>query len=398
MASNTHLRRSNMKSRLAALVSTLLLLSACSDTPTAASDYHNDVLTAAASKAAKAAQPASAVRWNAMALSLFRARGGNPGRSSAYLTLAQYRAALAATDARHGQTRPSPAGAVAGASVVILKQFYPLDAAAIDAELAAQRAVPPFGKEHNLDFEAGEAMGRTIGVAMLGYAAGDNFGRTSPGLPPGTPNTWTSSGAPIVRGGFGARPFFLTSGSELRPSAPPPFGSPAFLTAIAEVRTIALSRTAAQTAIAQKWIPFSAPYFNAIANDLIEKYNSSELEAARILAYANVAAFDAIIACFDTKFAFWFIRPTQADPSIPLAPGVPLPNHPSFPAAHSCETGAFHGVLADAFPRERAMLDAVAQEASISRVYGGIHYRFDGEAGLVIGESAARLALQRGLE
>jgi hypothetical protein len=56
-------------------------------------------------------------------------------------------------------------------------------------------------------------------------------------------------------------------------------------------------------------------------------------------------------------------------------------------------------VLGDAFPSERRALDAVAQEANASRIIGGLHYRFDGDAGLTIGLSAARLALQReGLE
>ena len=161
----------------------------------------------------------------------------------------------------------------------------------------------------------------------------------------------------------------LASGSELRPSAPPAPGSLAHAVALAEVRTIALTRSANQIAIARKWVPFAAPIFNQIATDLIDDYRRSELEAARILAYANTAAFDAIISCFDTKFAYWAKRPTHVDPSISLAPGIALPNHPSFPAAHSCETGAFVGVLSDAFPSERASLAALAQEASMSRVY-----------------------------
>ncbi len=232
---------------------------------------------------------------------------------------------------------------------------------------------------------------------MLASAASDNFGVTSPGTPPAGPGKWVSSGAPIVRGGLGARPFFLTSGSELRLPAPPAFGSTEFLSALSEVRTLSDLRTASQIAVTQSWVPFSGVVFNGIATDLIDKYRRSELEAARILAYANAAAFDAIIACFDTKFAYWLIRPTQADPGITLAVG--LPNHPSFPSAHSCETGAFEGVLADAFPSERAFIAEVADEASMSRVIGGLHYRFDGDGGLAIGHSAARLALQRrGLE
>ena len=200
-----------------------------------------------------------------------------------------------------------------------------------------------------------------------------------------------------MRGGLGARPFFLTSGSELRLAPPPAYGSPEFLAALAEVRAFADARMPAQVAISQSWVPFSGVVFNGIATDLIDKYHRSELEAARILAYANTAAFDAIIACFDTKFTYWFIRPTQADPGITLAVG--LPNHPSYPSAHSCETGAWQGVLSDAFPSESAYIEEVSQEASMSRVIGGLHYRFDGEGGLAIGHGAARLALtRRGLE
>ena len=57
---------------------------------------------------------------------------------------------------------------------------------------------------------------------------------------------WVSSGAPIVRGGFGARPFFLTSESELRAAPPPAFGSTRYLADLAEVRAISDRRTAEQ--------------------------------------------------------------------------------------------------------------------------------------------------------
>jgi membrane-associated phospholipid phosphatase len=386
-----------VKFRLSMLV-TMAVALGCQDAPTtvAAPRESSGRSLPAASVANDAPQPSS-VRWNRAAIALFRARGGNVGRLTAYLSLAQYRAVLAAQDERHGQDRPSPAGAAAGASVVILKQFYALDAAAIDAALTTQRAELPLGTERNKDFARGEAIGREVAAAVLAFAASDNVGLTPPAVPPVGPGYWTSSGAATVRGGLGARPFFLTSASELRSPPPPAFGSPAYLAALAEVREIALRRTAEQVAIVVKWVPFSGPLFNGVVTDLIEKYHRSELEAARVLAYANAAAFDAIIACFDTKFTYWFIRPTQADPTIPLATG--LPNHPSYPSAHSCETGAFHGVLTDAFPSERAMLDALAQEASMSRVYGGIHYRFDGDAGLALGRAAATLALRRlGLE
>ena len=386
-----------MTSRLAALVAALIVLSGCHDSPTGVVGTRAVTAPLHATPSANNVSPPASARWNRTAVALFRARGGNPARASVYTSLAQYRAVLTAQDERHGRSRPSLGGAAAAASAVVLKQFYPLDVAAIDAELARQRAEEPLGNEHNKDFEAGEAIGRVVAAQVLVFAASDNLDVTAPGVPPVGPQYWTSSGAPTVRGNLGARPFFLTSGSELRLPPPPVFGSPTFLAGLAEVRAFALARTPEQVATVVKWVPASAPLMNAIATDLIEKYHRSEVEAARILAYANAAAFDAIIACFDTKFAYWFIRPTQADPSITVA--TPLPNHPSYPSAHSCQTGAFEAVLADAFPSERAMLDAVAQEASTSRVIGGLHYRFDGDAGLALGRATAALALaRRGLE
>jgi hypothetical protein len=51
------------------------------------------------------------------------------------------------------------------------------------------------------------------------------------------------------------------------------------------------------------------------------------------------------------------------------------------------------GILEDAFPAERKRLDQIAEEAAVSRLYGGIHYRFDMDAGLALGRAAAAKAL-----
>ena len=163
------------------------------------------------------------------------------------------------------------------------------------------------------------------------------------------------------------------------------------------MRAISDSRTAEQLEIARKWAPFANPVWSGVATDLLDKYHRSELESARVLAYANAAEFDAIIACWDSKLTYWFIRPSQADPGITLPIG--LPNHPSYPSGHSCADGAWRGVLTDAFPSERALIEKLEEEGGMSRIYGGIHYRFDIEAGHAIGRAAAGLALERrGLE
>jgi hypothetical protein len=337
------------------------------------------------------------VYWNRRSIELFRARGGGPGRVNAYMAVAQYRAVLAAQADASGPPHASLGAASAAAAVTVLKFFYPADATTLENELAAQRSATGWPGEQQKDFAKGETIGRAVGATMLALAATDGFGATNPGTPPVGPGYWISSGAPIVRGGLGARPFFLDYGGELLAPPPPAFGSPAFNAALAEIRSISDSRTAEQIAIARKWIPFSGPVFAPIATDLIVRYRRNELEAARILAYVNAAAFDAIIGCFYSKFHYWYVRPSQADPAITTPFG--LPNHPSYPSAHSCEAGAFEGVLSAEFPNERKMLAAVAKESSESRFYAGLHYRFDGEAGLELGRNAARIALERrGLE
>ena len=387
-----------MRTRIQLLSAALVVASGCHDGPTGTSRRPPaDAALDATARTANDVSSTSTVRWNRRAIALFRVRGGDVGRVNAYLSIAQYRAVLAAQSKRHGTSRPSAAGAAAGASVVVLKQFYPLDAAALDAQLEAQRAESRSGSETNTDFATGESIGRGIAAAVLAWAASDNFGQTPPPTPLVGSGYWVSSGAPIVRGGFGARPFFLTSESELRLPAPPSFGSAEFLAALAEVRAFSDSRTAEQLEIARKWAPFAGPVWNGVATDLLDKYHRSELDASRTLAYANAAEFDAIIACWDSKFTYWFIRPSQADPGITLPIG--LPNHPSYPSGHSCADGAWRGVLTDAFPSERALIEQLEDEGGMSRIYGGIHYRFDIDAGHAIGRATARLALERrGLE
>jgi membrane-associated phospholipid phosphatase len=342
----------------------------------------------------------ASTRWNRRVAGLVALRPPTNGQAAAsriltYLSLAQYRAVLAAEASKDGSIHPSTSAAVGAASVAVLSGFFPLDSAALESQLDADLDGEQWPGAKNEDVGVGEAIGRAVGAQVNAFASTDNYLRLSPGTPPVGPGYWVSSAAPIVRSLHGARPFFLTSASQLRPPPPPAFGSPAFLAALAEVRAISDSRTPEQLAIAQFWntasAPFTAGALNLIADDLIEEHHRTEREATRILAYANAAAFDAQIACFDAKFTYWFIRPSQADSAITLPIG--LPNHPSYPSGHSCITSAIMTVLADALPEARSRLDGIIEISGLSRMYGGIHYRFDIEAGQAIGRAAAALAL-----
>jgi membrane-associated phospholipid phosphatase len=151
------------------------------------------------------------------------------------------------------------------------------------------------------------------------------------------------------------------------------------------------TRTPEQLAIAQFWNSRVAGYMNQIGAELIVAHKLQEREAAHVLALANMAAVDAVIGCWDAKFTYWFIRPSQADPAITLPIG--LPNHPSYISGHSCNTASFVTVYEHAFPTETAVLEGYVTEAGLSRMYGGIHYRFDIAAGQQLGRSAAAWAI-----
>src|SRR5262249_14336201 len=128
------------------------------------------------------------------------------------------------------------------------------------------------------------------------------------------------------------------------------------------------------------------------AIDLINRHGFGERAAAHALALMNAAGLDANIACHDSKYVYWFIRPSAADPGIKTS--IPVPNHPSYPSNHACVSETAGGILGALFPSERDRMTATANEGGISRLYGGIHYRFDLDAGFEIARKLSALALE----
>ena len=372
-------------------VTTALAITACTEPAT------SPAVTAAPSvSAVKFWEAGSSVAWNRTARDLIAARNvaavATQARILAYLSVAQYNAVVAAEDANDGSNHPSPAAAAAGASLVVLKSFFPssTDAVLLDRQLMAQRSAERWPGEQDRDFAAGEAIGRAVGAEVLAYAATDRVGVAMPPANPGAPGNWTGTNS--VRAHYGARTFALTSGDQFRPAPPPVFGSAEFTGALAEVRALSDGLTAEQLVIVREWAPQGPAWLNGVAAELIVQHHRTERESARILALANMAGFDVLNACFDAKFAYWFVRPTQADPMIGLP--IPLPNHPSYPSGHSCLTATYATVIASAFPEESERLEAMIVEAGLSRMYAGLHYRFDCEAGQELGRRVAEQVLR----
>jgi len=246
---------------------------------------------------------------------------------------------------------------------------------------------------------AGRRLGEDVAARIIAWAPPSPV-LASPwkGTIPTAPGTWYSApGIPPI-GIFmaQARTWLLDSSSQFRPGPPLAYGSPAHQAALEEVRRIARERTPEQTKLAQKWNAVDpwAPW-NETASAAILRHHMSDADAARVLAVLNAASSDAVIACFEAKYYYWTIRPSQADSTIMLADSVSLPNFPSYPSGHACSAGAFDAVLGHYFPQERAEFTRIAEEQAMSRLYGGIHYRFDDDVGLALGRQVARYAVER---
>jgi hypothetical protein len=315
-------------------------------------------------------------------------------RILAYLSVAQYNAVIAAEDARETGDHPSVAAAVGGASVTVLTSFFSGDAPVLEGALDGQLAL--LAQEGSEEVASGEEIGRAVGTDVVTYAAADNFNLSFPPPPPVGPGYWTPEPGAVVRSLYGTRPFALTSPDQFRPPAPPAFGSDAFNAALDELLELPDPPTAEQLAIVQFWAPRVAAYMNQLAVELIESYNLSERKATRVLALANMAGFDAAIACWDAKFEYWLVRPYQVD-EFDATITLPLgkPNHPSYPSGHSCNTAAFATVLTHFFPSQAARFEAMVVEAGLSRMYAKIHYRFDCEVGQELGRRVAAYALSQ---
>ena len=346
------------------------------------------------------------LQWNATGRVLIAARFTDPPRASrvyALLAVAQHATLVAAAgpaDAPGAKRALSLGAAIIATSAEVLRQLIPnatteigeLEQQDLDA-LAASGALDE-------DITAGAALGRRIAERVVRHAASDGSTATWRGTVPQGPGAWYSSAVPpeppLLPQWAEVRTWLMQEPDQFRPPPPPAFGSAEFQAAVAEVRRVADARTEEQLWIAHYWsdaIGSHTPpgHWNRIATILMSRHEVTEREATHGLALLNMALMDAGIACWDAKYAYWVLRPWQADPGIT----VPLmkPNFPAYVSGHATFSGAASEYLGALFPEDAADVRAMAEEAALSRLYGGIHYRFDNEGGLELGRRIGQLAI-----
>jgi hypothetical protein len=187
----------------------------------------------------------------------------------------------------------------------------------------------------------------------------------------------------------------LARADEFRPAAPPAFDSEKIKADLTELKTFA--RTPKSNHKATYWEVFGGArahtLWNEVARTKLLEHGASSQAAARVLAALNIAIADVGVACWEAKFHYWFIRPPQLDSELKSV--FPPPNHPSYPAAHGCFSTAAATVVAAAFPRDRERMLAMGKEAAEARVWAGIHYRTDIDAGQELGRKVGERTLDR---
>jgi hypothetical protein len=309
---------------------------------------------------------------------------------------------------------PSEGAVIAAVSKDILTALFPLEKDFIAAKAAEhQNSLMWAGMSVTSDITAGDSLGRAVGIVFRSRAANDGmkFAQTPKPVSDSIRDDaqarlgwhWANQETPPRP--VGITPFFskvklwcLDSVQAVRPPVPPAPGSADFQTAANELNDVLDNLTNDQRRIANFWSDGLGTYtppghWNRFASESIVKNKYNPLRAARVFAYLNMAMQDAGIACWDAKYYFHYPRPVQAMPGFKTILGTP--NFPSYTSGHSMFSAAASVVLSHIFPDEAAAFDSRYKEAAISRLYGGIHYRFDIDEGGTSGKAVGQFVVNR---
>lgn len=159
-----------------------------------------------------------------------------------------------------------------------------------------------------------------------------------------------------------------------------------------EVEYVQANLTPCQIGMAEFWgtgVPVDQ--WTPIALKLVDTYHVSPPRCARILAAVQNVMNDAFIVTWFYKYCWDFARPVQLNRNLTTL--LNTPHFPTYPSGHSVVSGATSVVLSYFFPAERKKLNQLAKEASISRLYGGIHFRSDLTNGLALGRQLGKIAI-----
>lgn len=334
-----------------------------------------------------------------------------PHRALAYVSVAMHDAMIAAWESKYFYNRRRPAeadptlrtrvstpnspsypsehAAAASAAAAVLSYLLPEEASyfqAIAEEAGRSRLFA--GVQYPSDNSAGMGLGRAVAARVIERARADGSSEMWTGTVPTGPCMWTGTN-PGNAAMPNWKPFLLSRADEFRPPPPPDCQS-----AEAKAQADAVRQYTRTFPTNYKAFYWQSPEgllvlpYNNISKWLFEdKMDTNPPRATRAYALLSAANFDAFIASNDGKYAYWYLRPHQLDSGI--TPLFPVPNFPSYPSNHSTLSTAKAEVLAYLFPRYADLSRAVGKEAGDSRIWAGIHYEMDNQAGVELGRKVA---------
>jgi hypothetical protein len=146
--------------------------------------------------------------------------------------------------------------------------------------------------------------------------------------------------------------------------------------------------------LAYYWANHGPEVWNDLASQKMFEYRMSDDAPAvsRVYTVLNVAYHDAVIAIFDSKYAYWGIRPVQYDTT--YKPLITTPPFPGYPSGHAGGAGTTAAVMEYFFPADAKLFWQMAQDCADSRFYAGIHFRTDNEAALKMGKELGRYVVE----
>jgi hypothetical protein len=321
----------------------------------------------------------------------------------------------------------SPEAAAAAAAHHSLAALFPAQKTAFDTALAASLAAVPAGPAKT----AGIAWGTGVAEAILDLRHDDGADAVAAYEAPGGSSWWARTppafADPLLPQWPRVRPWCMTSGRQFRQGPPPAPGTGEYRAAFREVQLLGRAdstrRTAEQSQIALFWAdgPGTATppgHWHVIAQGLARERGNTLIQNARLFTLLGVAAADAAVVSWEHKYHYGHWRPitgiqnaatdgnpdTNADPA--WTPFIPTPPFPAYTSGHSTFSSASAGILAyffgtdeiaftttsDGLPgvqRSFPRLSDAAAEAGQSRIYGGIHWQYDNQAGLKSGRALA---------
>jgi len=365
--------------------------------------------------------------WNNAALDAIRAGNTSPpiaSRGLAILHAAIYDAVngIARTHERYLVPSAVPASAsreaaASAAAHATLVNLFPASASTFDALHAAILATIPNHPQKT----AGIVWGEFVADQIL--AARANDGSTAVVQPPGGsgPGVWIPTPPAFLpyllpQWGF-VLPFAMSSSSQFRPPGPPALDSQQYAADYEEVKqlgaAVGSTRTEDQTEIALFWADGAGTetppgHWNSIAQIIGAARGTTLEQNARLFALLNIAMADAAICSWDAKYTYHFWRPVTAiafaEPQLNWMSFIVTPPFPDYTSGHSTFSAAAAAVLplffgtddlpfttgSDFLPgvfRSFSTCQDAAEEAALSRIYGGIHFRSASEDGLQAGSS-----------